>query len=258
LVVTARNTAPSGLSLSKNVTGLSATVSGTFADPDPLDSHDVTMLWGDGTTSTSTLVAGATLFSATHTYLSAGTFTVTVTVTDPAAASTSGATSVVATAAASTVSDVLDQMAAFVESLGLSPNTERWLLRKIDDLRASAAGGGNAQLCASAKVLGHLSAYAGRVLTNDQAAALDSLGKQLETAAGCAGSAIANQKVQKTTRVTTTVPPTQKKETTTNDENKGVAAKSDKSDKTEKSDKVDSTKKSGTQSGSSKEGRNSR
>jgi PKD repeat protein len=190
LVVTARNTPPSALSLSSNVTGLSATVSGSFVDPDALDTHVITMLWGDGTTSTSTLVAGATQFSETHTYLTAGSFTVTVTVTDPAAAATSATTSVVTTVPAATAADVLDQMSALVSSFGLSPNTESWLLRKIDSLRSSLVGGGNAQLCADLKVLGHISAYAGRTLTNDQAAAIDALGKNLETAAGCSGTAI--------------------------------------------------------------------
>ena len=187
LVVTARNTPPSALSLSSNVTGLSATVSGSFVDPDVLDTHDVTIGWGDGSTSTSTLVAGATQFSETHTYLTAGSFTVTVTVTDPAAAATSATTSVVT---AATAADVLDQMSALVSSFGLSPNTESWLLRKIDSLRSSLVGGGNAQLCADLKVLGHISAYAGRTLTNDQASAIDALGKNLGTAAGCTGTAI--------------------------------------------------------------------
>jgi PKD repeat protein len=190
LVVTARNTPPSALSLSTNVTGLSATVSGSFVDPDALDTHDVTLLWGDGTTSTTKVAAGATMFTATHTYLAAGTFKVDVTVTDPAGASTSATTSVVATVLASTPSDVLDQMSALVRSYGLSPNTESWLLRKIDSLRASLASGGNAQLCADLKVLGHISAFAGRTLTNDQAAAIDALGRNLETAAGCTGTAI--------------------------------------------------------------------
>jgi hypothetical protein len=81
-------------------------------------------------------------------------------------------------------------MSALVSSFGLSPNTESWLLRKIDSLRASLASGGNAQLCADLKVLGHISAYAGRTLTNDQAAAIDALGRNLETAAGCTGTAI--------------------------------------------------------------------
>ena len=240
LVVTPANTAPSGLSLSSNVTGLSATVSGSFVDPDALDTHDVTILWGDGTTSTSTLVANGTTFTATHTYLAGGTFTVTVTVTDPAAAAASATTSIVAAILASTASDVLDQMAALVTSYGLDANTERWLLRKIDSLRASLASGGNAQLCADLKTLGHLSAFAGRVLTNDQAAALDALGLKLQAAAGCPGTVILSPKVQRATPVPTTgtpTPATKKDKTakaTTKDE-----ARLETTTKTEKSEKAE-------------------
>lgn len=247
LVVTARNTPPSGLSLSTNVAGLSATVSGTFADPDLLDTHAVTVLWGDGTTSTSTLAAAVTLFTTTHTYSAAGTFTVSVTVTDPAGASTSATTNVVATVLASTPADVLDQMSALVDSFGPSPATERWLLRKIDGLRASLASGGNAQLCANLKILSQISAFAGRALTNDQAAALDALGGKLETAAGCAGTALGAPRVQSATRVTTTALPTfaEKKDATTK-------VTTTKPQDTEKADKAE---KSANDGESRKEGR---
>ena len=185
LVVSARNTAPSGLSLSSNVTGLSATVSGTFSDPDATDTHDVSVTWGDGAITQSTLAAGVTSFSATHTYAAAGTFAVTVTVTDSAGASTSATTSVGATVPSSTPSDVLDQMSALVLSFDLDRNTERWLLHKIDDLRVSLATGGTTQLCLDLKTLGHISTFASRELTSDQAAALDLLGDNLAVAAGC-------------------------------------------------------------------------
>jgi hypothetical protein len=172
-----------------------------------------------------------------------------VTVTDPAGAATSATTSVVATVLASEPSDVLDQMAALVDSFGLDINTERWLLRKIDSLRASLASGGNAQLCADLKVLGHISAFAGRALTNDQAAALDVLGRKLETSAGCVGTVILSPRIQRVTTVprTVTLTRTQEKEATTKDK----ATTSTKTEKTEKS------LKSGNDSGSHKEGRDS-
>jgi PKD repeat protein len=248
LVVTAANTPPSGLTLSSNVTGLTATVSGSFVDPDALDTHDVTMLWGDGTTSTSTLAAGATSFTTTHTYLAAGTFTVTATVTDPAAAAVSATTSLVATVLSSTPADVLDQMSALVQSFGLSSTTERWLLRKIDSLRTSLASGGNAQLCADLKTLGHISSFAGRTLTNDQAAALDALGLKLQSAAGCSGTVILFPKVQRATTVATTVKPTptEKREATTTDESRQDATR--KTEKSEKSVKAEKTGKEGRDS----------
>jgi large repetitive protein len=250
LVVKARNTAPSALSLSSNVTGLSATVSGSFTDPDALDTHDVAMTWGDGTTSRWTLAAGMTSLTATHTYATADTFTVTTTVTDPAAAFTDATKQVVTTVLSGNSDDVLDQMVALVSSLDLDRNTERWLLRKIDDLRLTLARGGNAQLCADLKVLGHISAFAGRVLTNDQAAALDLLGRRLETTAGCVGTVIPAPKVQRTTVTTTVTPtPTQKKETATVEKTTKDTPKTEKNDKSEKS---------GIQSGSTREGRDSR
>jgi len=187
LVVSASNTPPSGLSLSSNVTGLSATVSGSFTDPDPLDTHDVTILWGDGTTSASTVVAGVTSFSATHTYLAAGTFAVTVTVTDPAGAAASATTSVVATVPASTPSEIVDQMSALVSSFGLSDPTQSWLLRKLDNLQVSLASD-NSQVCSSTGTLMHLMAFAQRNLTTDQFAALNDLAIKLEVAASCSGA----------------------------------------------------------------------
>ena len=206
LVVSASNTAPSGLSLSSNVTGLSATVSGSFTDPDPLDTHDVTILWGDGTTSTSTVIAGATSFTATHTYLAAGTFAVTVTVTDPAGASATATTSVVATVPASTPSEIVDQMSALVSSFGLSDPTQRWLLKKLDDLQASLATD-NSQVCSSTGTLAHLMAFAQRNLTTDQFAALNDLAIKLEVAASCPGAGPLTPRGQRPSRpalVTTT------------------------------------------------------
>lgn len=257
LVVTARNTAPSGLSLSSNVTGLSATVSGSFVDPDALDTHDVTIVWGDGTTSTSALAAGVTQLSGTHTYAAAGTFTVTVTVTDRAAAATSATTTVVTTVPAPTSAQVLDQMSALVSSFGLSPNNESWLLRKLDSLRSSLASGGDAQLCADLKTLGHISAYAGRTLTNDQAAALDALGKDLETAAGCTGTVFRvaapayyvdrsghRATIQQIFAQLFAFAKTQEKKETDTDEDKAKTTR-----EKEKSEKTHQSEKSGSESG---------
>ena len=207
LLVTARNVAPTGLSLSSNVTGLSATVSGAFSDPDALDTHDVVMTWGDGATSRWTLAAGVTTLTATHAYATAGTYTVSATVTDPAGAPVSATKQVVAQVLAANPADLLDQMSALVSSFDLDRNTERWLLRKIDDLRFSLTSGGNAQLCADLRILGHISSFASRTLTDDQAAALDTLANRLDAAAGCTSTGAQFPKAVKasTTTPTTTV-----------------------------------------------------
>jgi PKD repeat protein/fibronectin type 3 domain-containing protein len=49
--------------------GGSVTLDGTFVDPGTLDTHVVTVYWGDGASSTVELDAGEYAFSATHTYL---------------------------------------------------------------------------------------------------------------------------------------------------------------------------------------------
>jgi PKD repeat protein len=217
VVVTARNTAPSGLTLSSNATGLSATVSGAFTDPDASDTHDVSMAWGDGTTTQWKLAAGVTLLSKTHTYGAAGPFTVTATVSDPTGASTVATKQVVTTVLSVGPADLLDQMSALVLSFDLDSHTERWLLRKIDDLRAGLASGGNTLLCADLKMLGHISVFANRELTSDQAASLDGLSTKLEATAGCTSSATQGPKGSTASTVTTktaTVAPAPKKDTT--------------------------------------------
>ncbi len=59
-------------------------VTATFSDPDVGDSHTATVNWGDGTTSTATVVphAGGGDISASHTYADDGVYAATVTVTD--------------------------------------------------------------------------------------------------------------------------------------------------------------------------------
>jgi hypothetical protein len=73
-------------SLNENQT---ATLLGSIADPGALDTHAVTIDWGDGSTSTLALAAGVLSFTASHTYAddapsgtSSDVYTVTVGVTD--------------------------------------------------------------------------------------------------------------------------------------------------------------------------------
>ncbi len=64
------------------------TLTGAFVDPGTLDTHVVTVNWGDGTTANpdiqtfSTLPAGVLTFAYDHTYTLPGAFTISVTVTD--------------------------------------------------------------------------------------------------------------------------------------------------------------------------------
>lgn len=215
VAVTARNTAPSALTLDPSVAGPSVTVDASFTDPDALDTHRAVLSWGDSTSTTQDLVAGATTFVASHVYGASGSYTVTATVTDSAGAPTSATTQVVATVASDSASDVVDQMSSLVLSFDLDRNTERWLLRKLDDLKDSLAYG-SSQVCSSTGTLTHILAFGQRTLTNDQYAALNTLATKLEAAAGCTSPVTPLPKVQKATTVTTTVTPapTPKKDTT--------------------------------------------
>jgi hypothetical protein len=115
-----------------------------------------------------------------------------------------------------------------VLSFDLDRNTERWLLRKLDDLQASLAYG-NGQVCGTG--LSHVLSFADRTLTNEQYAALGALAPQLQAAAGCTSNgAQQSPKVQKAPAVTTTATPTPKvqatepkKDTTTKDAAKDAA-----------------------------------
>jgi len=98
IVDTVSNTPPSNVSLHLPAginEGGTATLTGSFTDPDAADTHTVVINWGAGEgTTTLNLAAGVTAFSATHTYLddnptgsASDVFAVTATVTDPAGGS---------------------------------------------------------------------------------------------------------------------------------------------------------------------------
>ena len=87
--VTVANAPPSITALNTTAPadeGQPVSVSGTFTDPSPNDTHTVTLEWGDGTTETVPVsdVADAGTFSATHIYADDGTYTVNATVADDA------------------------------------------------------------------------------------------------------------------------------------------------------------------------------
>ena len=146
-------------------------------------------------------VAGTTTFSASHLYAASGTYTVTATVADPANTSATATTQVVVTVPAETASQILDEMSALVLSFNLDRNTERWLLKKLDDLQSSLAYG-NGQVCSSSGTLNHLLAFAQRTLTIDQYAAVSVLSTNLEASAGCSSSGAQSPKVLKASNVT--------------------------------------------------------
>ncbi len=102
--VTVNNVAPSALTLTPSAASLNEgsalTLTGKFSDPGTLDTHTVSITWGDGATSTVNLAAGVLTFSASHTYTDnpagqpSGSYPVAVTVTDKDNGQASASTSV--------------------------------------------------------------------------------------------------------------------------------------------------------------------
>src|SRR5439155_6115890 len=105
-VVNVNNVVPSQLSLALSATsiseGSSITLGGSFADPGSLDTHQVVVNWGDGSTNTTvSLAAGVLNFSGVSyqykdnpTGQPTGSYAISVTVTDKDGASSSASTSV--------------------------------------------------------------------------------------------------------------------------------------------------------------------
>jgi PKD repeat protein len=225
LVVGSSNHAPANLSLSASAAGANVSLDASFTDADALDTHTVSMSWGDNASAEQDLAAGMTTFTASHVYAASGTYTVSATVSD-AATSTSATTQVVVTVPAVTAADVLNDMSGLVLSFDLDRNTERWLLKKIDDTTASLAYG-NGQICSSSGTLDHLMAFAQRTLTNDEYAALSGLSTNLQAAAGCnraqspkvlkASTVTPKTTVTTVTTKTATPAPAPKKDTTSKD-----------------------------------------
>ena len=192
---------PTDLAFDVTATGANVVVTGSFTDPDTTDTHTVALSWGDGVIQE--VAAEGTTFTAPHVYAVSNTYTVTVTVTDhPAGTSTLPLSkTVVVTIPASSAADVLDEMSARVRTFNLDRNTERWLLKKIDDLKASLAYG-NGQVCSVSGTLDHILAFADRTIGNDQFAEFRALTAKLEAAAGCTSNGAQSPKVQKAAAVT--------------------------------------------------------
>ena len=57
-------------------------VAGSFSDPGALDTHEVSIAWGDGQVSAAAVNQEAGTFEATHVYAGGGRFTIQATITD--------------------------------------------------------------------------------------------------------------------------------------------------------------------------------
>jgi PKD repeat protein len=86
-LVTVYNVAPvitsfTGSPTSPVILGVEINLAGVFTDPGVMDSHIAVIQWGDGQTMTVNLPVGVYQVSGSHTYASAGVYTITLTVTD--------------------------------------------------------------------------------------------------------------------------------------------------------------------------------
>jgi PKD repeat protein len=228
LVVQSSNHAPAGLALEASASGANVAVNVSFTDADADDTHSLTVSWGDGATTSQFLAAGTTTYTLSHVYAATNTYSVTATVTDPDGASASGTTQVSVTAASGSAANVVDEMVTLVQSFGLDWQNERWLVRKLGDLKNSLVYG-NAQVCSGTGQLSHILAFAQRNLTGAQYAELSESANRLRAAAGCSATATQLPKAVKTATVTTAVtsaPTTQKKDATAKDEKKAAKADS--------------------------------
>ncbi|MDQ2913700.1 MAG: PKD domain-containing protein [Chloroflexota bacterium] len=190
VVVRHRNVPPTSLTLGAPavVQGAMTTVTGSFSDTDAPDGHSVVMSWGDGTpSSTWSLAPGVTSFTATHGYASAGTWMVSATATDSAGASASATTLVVVTAPATTTAALLDQLTDLVKSFDLDRSTQRWLIRRLDELKSSVAGS-SAEFCDALRGLDRLASIGRRTLTSEQLAAVSDLTAKLQASATCSAT----------------------------------------------------------------------
>jgi hypothetical protein len=105
-----------------------------------------------------------------------------------------------------TAAAVLDEMTDLVLSFGLDRNTERWMLRKIDDLKESLING-NGQICSGSGSLSHLMWFAERNLTSNQYAQLSVLATKLQVAAGCVTANVRGNQSAKNAVAGRTTPP---------------------------------------------------
>ena len=201
LVVGSSNHAPSNLTLGVSGSGANVVVDASFADSDAGDTHTAQISWGDGASERPVVDPGTRSFTAAHVYSASGTYTISASIADAAGSSTSATTQVAVTVSAGSASELLDEMFTLVRSFELDRNTERWLMRKIDDVQTSLAYG-NSQVCSSSGTLDHLLAFASRTLSSDQNAALQALASQVETAAGCSSNGGLSPKALKASNVT--------------------------------------------------------
>jgi hypothetical protein len=150
--ITGANVAPTATIISVTqpamvlVTQESVTFTGSFTDPGLLDDHTVTWDFGDGTSSTTTILAGGpTTFSTTHAYSRTGYLYADLTVTDD----DNGASKLVGvTVDILTPADAMSRMGAFVQTRpGLNGGQKNSLQAKLNAATDSYSRGNAGAAC---------------------------------------------------------------------------------------------------------------
>jgi PKD repeat protein len=185
VTVLVRNHAPAELSLTADpiVEGGTATLNGSFTDPDADDTHMVVIDWADDSSQTLSLAAGVTTFTPTHGYATAGDYTLGVTVIDSHDASTTG--SVKLTVRTKDLGGLLDALRALITSWNLDKGTETSLLAKVDSAQANV-GESSDKVCSSLNALGNeVSAQTDKKLSMTQVTEFWTLLAEVDAAVPC-------------------------------------------------------------------------
>src|SRR2546428_165029 len=188
LAVLVRNTPPADLAMPAVtvIEGDEATLTGSFSDPDMLDTHSVRIEWGDGSSKTTlSLTAGLTTFSAPHGYATARTYTLGATVTDSHAAATNASVDLIVRAKTKTLSELLDALSALITSWNLDKGTENSLLAKVDAARPNV-GTSDDNVCTSLNALGNEgNAQTGKKLSMEQVTGFWTLLAKIDAGVPC-------------------------------------------------------------------------
>lgn len=182
-VVFKRNTPPNGLALGTTnaVVGAPGKVMVSFADPDPLDWHRVTILWGDGSPATEHLLDAA-VFSveASHVYSAAGTYTVAVTVVDTFSASVNGSGAL--EVRLPSASELVDELTGMFVSWDLDNS----FTSKILAVQSQLSWGRNNACNQLGALANHVAAQTGKNVSLEQAASFWSVVASLDAGMDCA------------------------------------------------------------------------
>jgi 1-phosphatidylinositol phosphodiesterase len=121
--------------------GLELGVTASFTDIGTLDTHTVTFNWGDGTVNVGSVGAAVSPVSATHTYLTIGTYTVLVTVVDDDTGEDTVSRTIQVVDAAGAVTNATERLNEIIANdPTLDPEMAELIRAAVDKLRGDDGG----------------------------------------------------------------------------------------------------------------------